>query len=151
MHRPVSTSYDVKLTTEGLNQRFNQKAVEFIKLGFQALWINQLSGVSPIIENRLFTRIRVLNSSSFDLPSIYSDYKGPNGSGAKIQLEYEIYQGNFLNFEVQNGKESDCRYPKDIQDDIQIGDLCLRDLGYFSVENLLDMEGKVFIFFPDYP
>lgn len=137
----LCTTFDVELTAEGLNQRFNPKAVEFLKQIFKSMFLNQLS--EPIIENRLFNRIRILDSSSFDLPGSYPDYEGPNGSGVKIQLEYELYQGKFLNLFVQDGKESDSKYAKSIQNDIQPGDLCLRDLGYFSVDNLIDIgKGK---------
>lgn len=136
----LCATFDLELTAEGLNQRFNPKAVEFLKRIFQSMFMGQLS--DPIIETRLFNRIRILDSSSFDLPSEYSDYIGPNGSGVKIQLEYELYQGNFLNLLVQNGKASDSKYPEVIRDDIKPGDLCLRDLGYFSVANLIDIDKR---------
>lgn len=138
----LCATFGVEITTEGLNQRFNPKAVDFLKQVFQSLFMNQLTEPLPIIENRLFNRIRILDSSSFDLPVDYTGYEGPNGSGVKIQLEYELYQGNFLNLLVQNGKESDSKYPKVIKDDIQPGDLSLRDLGYFSIENLKDIEKR---------
>jgi len=132
--------FNVELTAEGLNQRFNPRAVKFLRKIFQSMFMSQLS--DPIIENRLFNRIRILDSSSFDLPSEYTNYEGPNGSGVKIQLEYELYQGSFLNLLVQGGKESDSKYSKVIRDDIEPGDLCLRDLGYFSIDNLLDIHKR---------
>ena len=132
--------FDVELTSEGLNQRFNSKAVEFLKKMYQSIFVQQLP--LPIVENRLFKRIRILDSSGFNLPTDYSEYEGTSGSGVKIQLEYELYQGNYLHLLVQEGKESDSKYPKVILDSIQPGDLCLRDLGYFSVENLIDIDQK---------
>lgn len=136
----LCATFGVEITAEGLNERFNTNGVEFLKIVFQAVFMKQLS--EPIVDKRLFNRIRILDSSSFDLPADYSDYKGSNGSGVKIQLEYELYQGSFLNLHVQNGKESDSKYPKDIREDIQPGDLCLRDLGYFSIDNLLDIDKR---------
>lgn len=138
----LTANFKVNLTTEGLNQRFNPQAVEFMKQLYHALWMKQLAAPTAIVEKRLFRRIRILDSSSFDLSAVYPEYKGPNGSGAKIQLEYELYQGNFLNLEVQEGKESDNSYCGAIQGDIQPGDLCLRDLGYFSRDNLLQVRQK---------
>lgn len=135
----LSADFNVVMTTEGLNQRFNSRAVKFLKACFYALFMRQLDIPKPIAIRRLFNRIRILDSTSFDLSSIYEDYKGANGSGVKIQLEYELYHGNFLNLAVQEGIESDAKYPEVIQD-IQQGDLCLRDMGYYSIDNLLDIE-----------
>ncbi|MCU9595831.1 transposase [Caldibacillus thermolactis] len=55
-------------------------------------------------------------------------------------LEYELYQSTFLHLLVQEGIASDSQYAKVIKDDIKPGDLCLRDLGYFSTENLIDID-----------
>lgn len=136
----LCASFGVEITAEGLNQRFNSRGVEFLKKVFQALFRKQLS--EPFTEKRLFNRIRILDSSSFDLPVYYPEYKGPNGSGVKVQLEYELYQGKFLNLLIQNGKENDNKYPKVIRDHIEPGDLCLRDLGYFSINNLIDIDQR---------
>ncbi|WP_241559011.1 IS4 family transposase, partial [Oceanobacillus halophilus] len=136
----LCSTFDVELTSEGLNQRFNSKAVEFLKKMYQSIFSNQLA--YPMVENRLFNRLRILDSSGFNLPADYLDYKGASGSGVKVQLEYELYQGSFLHLLVQEGKESDSNYPKVIRDTIQPGDLCLRDLGYFSLENLIDIEKR---------
>ncbi|MBT2218630.1 IS4 family transposase [Virgibacillus dakarensis] len=134
--------FNLEISAEGLNQRFNEESVEFMRRIFQSLWLNQVSGSLPFVERHLFKRIRILDSSSFDLPSDYTGYDGPNGTGVKIQLEYELYEGVFRHLQIQNGKESDISYAKSIQDDIQPGDLCLRDLGYFSQDNLLAIDKK---------
>ncbi|GGA93296.1 IS4 family transposase [Ornithinibacillus halotolerans] len=138
----LGATFNIGITTEGLNQRFNTQAVEFLKRMYQSLVTQQLEGSLSFIENRWFNRLRILDSSSFDLPGDYQDYKGPNGSGIKIQLEYELMKGNFLNLHIQHGKESDSKYPQVIQETIQPGDLCLRDLGYFSIDNLLDIQNR---------
>jgi len=83
-----------------------------------------------------------------ELQSVYEEYKGPYGSGIHIQLEYELFTGEFLNLEIQQGTKSDCQYPKVIQEDIQPGDLCLRDWGYFSIDNLLDIQKREGYFQP---
>ncbi|MFB9978032.1 hypothetical protein ACFFLF_16470, partial [Pallidibacillus thermolactis subsp. kokeshiiformis] len=55
----------------------------------------------PITEKRVFNRIRILGSTSFQLPAYYDEYKGANESGVKIQLEYELYQSTFLHCKRQ--------------------------------------------------
>ena len=134
----LCATFDLKLTVEGLNQRFNPQAVKFLKKVFESLFSKQLA--MPITEKRVFNRIRILDSTSFQLPAYYDEYKGANESGVKIQLEYELYQSTFLHLLVQEGIASDSQYAKVIKDDIKPGDLCLRDLGYFSTENLIDID-----------
>jgi Transposase DDE domain len=136
----LCATFNLELTTEGLNQRFNPQAVKFLKKIFESIFSKQVA--EPITEKRLFNRIRILDSTSFDLLASYNEYKGTNGSGVKLQLEYELYQATFLHLLVQEGKESDSKYSKVIRDDIKPGDLCLRDLGYFSVDNLNDIDKK---------
>lgn len=87
--------FGLEISTEGLNQRFNVEATEFMRRIFQSLWLNQVGGSHSIVEKHLFNRIRILDSSSFDLSSDYTGYEGPNGIGVKIQLEYELYEGRF--------------------------------------------------------
>lgn len=143
----LSELYSFQITSEGLNQRFDETAVRFLKKIFGSLLMTQVTSALPIIKDRLFNAIRILDSSSFDLPSYYKGFEGPNGSGVKIQLEYELYEGIFRHLQVQKGKASDSRYAAYIQDDIQPGDLFLRDLGYFSQDNLrtIDRKGGYFI------
>lgn len=101
--------------------------------------MQHLSDPNSIVESHLFNRIRILDSTSFNLPSTYQTYEGAGGTGVKIQLEYELYEGIFRHIQIQNGKENDSTYAKSIKEDIEPGDLCLRDLGYFSQRNLLDI------------
>lgn len=136
----LCATFGLELTTEGLNQRFNSQAVKFLKEIFESIFSKQVA--KPIIEKRLFERIRIMDSTSFEVPSNYGEYKGTRGSGVKIQLEYELYQASFLHLLVQEGRENDNNYPKVIRDDIKHGDLCLRDLGYFSVSNLDDINQR---------
>ena len=77
----------------------------------------------------------------------YKDiYPGSGGcsqpSGVKIQLEYELKSGNLINVEVGAGSASDNIFGSKIRDTIKAGDLILRDLGYFSFEDFLDLEKR---------
>ena len=92
------------------------------------------------LSNR-FTRIRILDSTAFQLPAQYaSSYKGVGGGGSeagvKIQLEYELISGEFLETAVRDGTSSDCRYGQERTQTLEPGELSLRDLGYFSIYDL---------------
>lgn len=138
----LSELFGLQITTEGLNQRFDETAVEFLKKIFHSLLMTQVLTALPIVEKRLFQAIYILDSSSFDVPSDYPDFKGPNGSGIKLQLEYELFEGVFRHFQVQDGKENDSKYAASIQNDIKPHALYLRDLGYYSQTNLVAIAKK---------
>lgn len=143
----LSTIFGVNISAEGLNQRYTAKAVEFIKKLFLTVFSKKMGYKYNFEDQQKFKRICILDSTSFDLPGDYKDYKGPNGSGIKIQLEYELYSGEFLNLEVQDGISSDSYYPRNLYENIQKGDLYLRDLGYYSSDNLkiINQKGGYYI------
>lgn len=85
-----------------------------------------------------FERIRILDATVFQLPdSFATDYQGSGGSsntaGLKIQLEYDLLSGQFLNVQLGPGKNNDKTYGTICLETVEEGDLCLCDLGYFDL------------------
>ncbi|MED3496902.1 IS4 family transposase, partial [Bacillus thuringiensis] len=78
-------------------------------------------------------------------------YPGSGGcaqtAGIKIQLEYDLHSGQFLNFQIGPGKNNDKTFGTECLDTLRPGDLCIRDLGYFSLEDLdqMDQRGTYYI------
>ena len=99
------------LSPEGLNKRFNEKSVLFLK----------------------------------------HIYPGSGGCAQtterKIQLEYDLHSGQFLNFQVGPGKNNDKTFGTECLDTLRPDDLCIGDLGYFSLEDLdpIDQRGTYFV------
>jgi hypothetical protein len=126
------------LSAEGLNQRFNEKAVQFLKGIFERLLHQQTQEIrNQWLTDSLFQRIRILDSTSFQLPpGSETIYEGCSGSGVKIQLEYELKEGKFLHLDVGHARDHDAIYGASLLSTVQAGDLCLKDLGYFSLEGL---------------
>ncbi|EEM55940.1 IS231-related transposase [Bacillus thuringiensis serovar monterrey BGSC 4AJ1] len=60
----------------------------------------------------------------------------------KIQLEYDLLSGQFLHVEVGPGKQNDVNYGKEVQHTVDLQDLCIRDLGYFSLIDLDAIQKK---------
>ena len=59
-----------------------------------------------------FKRILILDATVFQLPdSFATDYQGPEGSSntarVKIQLEYDLLSGQFLNVQLEPGGNND--------------------------------------------
>ncbi|MCZ0704362.1 hypothetical protein J2T56_002701 [Natronobacillus azotifigens] len=124
------------ISKQALHQRFNEKGVAFLKGIFLELAEQQNLVARPLSIDDLFSRIRILDATSFGVPT--KDPSHPDG--AKIQLEYELYQGNFLHTLLYSQTDSDQYAARELADTIEPGDLILRDLGYFSGEHLKKIE-----------
>jgi hypothetical protein len=52
-------------------------------------------------------------------------------TGIKIQLEYDLHSGQFLNFQIGiPGKNNDKTFGTECLDTLRPSDLCIRDLGF---------------------
>lgn len=145
----LSAKTDVIISSQALDQRLNERCVEFLKKLFNKLVHQTITNKSLIksVWDDHFKRIRILDATSFQVPESYKDiYPGSGGcsqpSGVKIQLEYELKSGNLMNIDVGAGSSNDNTFGSKIRDTIKPGDLILRDLGYFSFEDFLDVERK---------
>lgn len=143
----ISYQFKTSISKQALHDRFNDKAVSFLKQIYQDLTAIQEEISSPLYLNQLFSRIRIMDSTSFRLPSDYPDYPGSQGSGVNIQLEYDWIQGEFLNNSVHPETKSDREAAHDMIDSLVPGDLLLRDLGYYaaSIMRQIDKKGAFFI------
>jgi molecular chaperone GrpE (heat shock protein) len=145
----LSAKIGVVISSQALDQRLNEKCVVFLKIFFEKLLRETITNNTciPSIWDEHFKRIRILDSTAFQVPEKYKNtYPGSGGcsqpSGVKIQLEYELKSGNFINVEVGAGSGSDNTFGSKIRDSIKAEDLILRDLGYFSFEDFLDIEKR---------
>lgn len=142
------------LSPEGLNKRFTAKSVLFLKHIF-SLMLQQKICEQTHISNQLFAhfqRIRIMDATMFQVPNnLEHIYPGSGGcaqtAGIKIQLEYDLHSGQFLNFQVGPGKNNDKTFGTECLDTLRPGDLCIRDLGCFSLEDLdqMDQRGSYFV------
>ncbi|MGR4032599.1 IS4 family transposase, partial [Bacillus sp. ZZQ-131] len=139
----LEASTEVLISPEGLNQRFNQAAVQFLQHILAEL-LNQKLASSMSLSfpyTSLFKRIRILDSTAFQLPDIFSPiYPGSGGcshtAGMKIQLEYNLLSGQFLHIHTGPGKQHDRTYGSLCVPTVTPNDLCIRDLGYFHLKDL---------------
>ncbi|MGN4753154.1 IS4 family transposase [Bacillus cereus group sp. MYBK220-1] len=139
----LEVSTEVLISPEGLNQRFNQAAVRFLQHLLAELLNQKLASSMPISSpyTSVFKRIRILDSTAFQLPDIFSSiYPGAGGcshtAGMKIQLEYDLLSGQFLHIHTGPGKQHDRTYGSLCVPTVTANDLCIRDLGYFHLKDL---------------
>ncbi|OOR10743.1 IS4 family transposase [Bacillus cereus] len=136
-------STEVLISPEGLNQRFNTAAVQFLQQVLAKL-LNQKLSSSRLFSSpytSIFKSIRILDSTAFQLPDVFSSvYPGAGGcshkAGIKIQLEYDLLSGQFLHIHTGPGKQHDRTYGSLCVPTVKANDLCIRDLGYFHLKDL---------------
>ncbi|MCQ6307353.1 IS4 family transposase [Bacillus cereus] len=145
----LEASTEVLISPEGLNQRFNPAAVEFLQHLLAELLNQKLVSAMPISSpyTSIFKRIRILDSTAFQLPDTFSTiYPGAGGcshtAGVKIQLEYDLLSGQFLHIHTGPGKQHDRTYGSLCAPTVTANDLCIRDLGYFHLKDLQHIEDK---------
>ncbi|WP_182201811.1 IS4 family transposase [Paraliobacillus salinarum] len=139
----LSRESETSISKQALHQRLNKKGSTFLKEIFQQLAKKQQMLSLPTSSIYPFSRIRILDSTSFQM-------KKPNASywdGVKIQLEYELYQGRFMHTLCYGPRESDHEAAYDLENTIEVDDLILRDLGYFSSDHFkkIDQAGAYYI------
>ncbi|HEY5587327.1 MAG TPA: IS4 family transposase [Candidatus Paceibacterota bacterium] len=135
----IGSLEDITLSPQALDQRLNKKAVAFLKSVFQQMLEKQnriLKNDSAILRN-LFKLIKIVDSMTIPLPeNLKSTYRGSGGSSSdsavKIQLEYELFTGNFIQCDVSEAVSNDADYLPTLERGIEPNDLHLKDLGYFN-------------------
>lgn len=145
----ISANDGPSLSSQAIDQRLNEKCVVFLKEIFSKILKNKIS-VDVKVQTELdmyFKRIRVLDSTSFQLPEAFkSIFPGSGGnaqpSGLKVQLEFELKSGEILNIATGPGSDSDNTYGSKILDTIEANDLVLRDLGYFNSEDFNEIDKR---------
>ncbi|MBE4942500.1 IS4 family transposase, partial [Bacillus thuringiensis] len=145
----LEVSTEVLISPEGLNQRFNKAAVQFLQHILAELLNQKLASSMPISSpyTSVFKRIRILDSTAFQIPDPFSFvYPGAGGcshtAGVKIQLEYDLLSGQFLHIHTGPGKQHDRTYGSLCVPTVTANDLCIRDLGYFHLKDLQHIQDK---------
>ncbi|PFL45319.1 IS4 family transposase [Bacillus cereus] len=145
----LEASTEVLISPEGLNQRFNKAAVQLLQHVLAELLNHKLTSSMPLSSpyTSVFKRIRILDSTAFQLPDVFSSvYPGAGGcshtAGVKIQLEYDLLSGKFLHIHTGPGKQHDRTYGSLCVPTVEPNDLCIRDLGYFHLKDLQHIQDK---------
>lgn len=140
------TKYDIDISAQALNERFNSKSVEFMKVIFKEMLLAQ-NKISKNKANLFFDRILINDSTSFSLPPQYHEqFRGSGGisskSAIKIQLQYDLLSGDFLTCDIGDVSTSDGKYVQIMDKHTRENDLRLADLGYFTLEYLKQIHEK---------
>lgn len=134
-----------EISAEGLNQRFNWRTVVFLQAIFERLLQTKcLHSFQKLMKySTIFEKIRVLDSTAFQIPDAYADwFPGTGCTSVKFQIEFELLSGQFTHAHFEPGRVHDAKTGNQLSQTIQPKELILRDLGYFNLEELDKLNTK---------
>lgn len=129
----------VEITPQGLDQRFNEHSVEFMKQmlvrGLARFRTGESLGIKLLEQ---FDNVYVVDSTTVNLPeSMREEFPGAGGNAAsasmKIQLVFNLGRGQIEQLEFCKGSEPDQGYDGH-HAIVSAGALVLMDLGYFVLD-----------------
>jgi len=143
----AETGCDVNISKQGLDQRMNGYAIDFLSLLLQKQLIDQISQSLEVGLMKQFNRVRVKDSTKFDIHEQLRDWlPGFGGSASSasacIQYEFDLKSGRWIDLSLTAGNVPDSKDALAKSGDIQKGDLIIRDLGYFVLEVLREIQMK---------
>jgi IS4 transposase len=145
----VKTMHGLKIAKQSIDGRFNEGAVAFVKEMLKELLERQLSKVFCADFLSQFNHVRIKDSTRFTVPDKLKEHfkgsgggKGTSNACVCIQYEYDARSGKVLDLNVTNGTRNDATDASETKTKIDIGDLVLRDLGYFNLSVLTGFVGQ---------
>ncbi len=138
--------YGIILSKQAVDWRFSDLSVKFFKAVFE-----KAIGITIEKNNRIdfteFEKVRIKDSTSFELPENMKDkypksIKNVKTALVRIQLEYDIKNGEILDLSLHPFKEQDISDASQTIDDIGTNELVMRDLGYIRIDVLRKIEEK---------
>lgn len=142
----------IKLKKQSLHDRFNEKALLFLKKAFEKLFQQQLSRDLQSTKYSNFNRILIKDSICFQLdPALAAVYPGSGGAGSKaairLQFEYDLCSGTINDLSINPFIKQDGVNSKATLNLTREGDLIIRDLAYMSLDVLkkLTIKGASFL------
>lgn len=144
--------HGIEITKQGIDDNFTAESTEFVRLLVEQQLQEQLYKVAPLESLKNFTSVKIKDSTRFQVPENLKDqYPGYGGAaseaGAHIQLEFDLLSGKIADLHVTHALQQDSIDALETLEMIEPGSLILRDLGYFNMDVLdqIDQKGAYFI------
>ncbi|MEX6690094.1 IS4 family transposase [Danxiaibacter flavus] len=143
----LNLEHKISIRKQSLNERFNTNSVEFIKTLLSEQIKMQMNETIDVDILKLFTSVKIKDSTRFQLPpNLKEDYPGCGGgaseAGMHIQFEFDVKSGQVSEVKVGDALQQDVTNGQQTIEQIQGGSLIIRDLGYFSTAVLQAIEEK---------
>lgn len=139
--------HDIAISKNGVDKRFNDKALAFLKLLFNKLLKVEIGRVIEVGWLKSFNRVLIKDGTRFELPEAYKDkLPGSGGSaskaGACLQFEFDLKSGSILDLTLTPANRPDVTDAKEMMHTVAKDDLVFRDLGYYTLASLSNIISK---------
>jgi hypothetical protein len=139
------SQHEVVISKQGIDKRFNDQAIDFVKTVFEKYLAKQVHNES-LEAGWLshFKHVRIKDGTRFDLPEEFKlQLPGSGGSASEagicIQFEFDVKSGKILDLNLTPANRPDLKDATETIGNIEQGDLSIRDLGYFVLESFSKM------------
>ncbi len=141
----------IKISKEGLRKRFNEYAVSFLSTALEKLLKQQMQSSAINLLDNHFNRVLIKDSVCFQVhESMAASYPGSGGSGSKaairIQFEYDLISGTITDISINAFNQQDAKDSIATIENVNQGDLIIRDLAYMSIEVLKTIIRKLALY-----
>jgi len=131
----LTNKYHLQIKRQSLQERFNSKAVKFLKSVIEIILRQKFTIPSVLKKFSVYRRILLKDSTCFQLPEEMKDiFPGSGGkdSGAamRIQFEYDILSGSIVDFSITAFNRQDATDSMETIDLVRDDDLIIRDIAY---------------------
>ena len=125
----------VCVSRQGVDDRFSASAAQFMKSLVKEALACVVRGKrveTPILSR--FSKVYLADATTINLPDELEDiWEACEGAGLKISLCWDLLQGDWESVHLHSAREHDQQAPF-IWEDLAIGSLIVRDLGYFKLK-----------------
>ena len=141
--------FDIDITKQSLNERFNQYAPVFLKDALEKVLQQQLLEHFDFRELSHFNRVLLKDSICFDVDETLAEiYPGSGGKASKatmrIQFEYDLLNGCINDLSLNPFNDQDATDLLAIIELTAEGDLIIRDLAYINLaflKKIIELKG----------
>ena len=134
--------FSLKMSKQGLDERYNTYAVKFMQSCYDHLLdevLRDYGAEKAIVIPTVFKSIELTDATSFKIPDFLETfYKGGGGVKASIKLQhrYNLLKGESIGTKIVSGNENDKLFLADLEPVIEADCLYIKDLGYFKLGHL---------------
>jgi hypothetical protein len=143
----IDSNHDVDITKQGIDKRITYKTVNFIQELVKRQLSNQVIQKLKILNLEQFNRVKVKDSTKFDVSKNLADKLPGSGGSASdaavcVQYEFDVKSGQVDDLNITPSIASDSKdYLSNIEN-VEKDDLLIRDLGYFSLAYFKKVQEK---------
>jgi len=141
------SEHGVTITKQGIDKRFTEQALDFLKLLFTNLLEIKIGQHIEAGWLSSFNRVLIKDGTRFELPEAYKDaYPGSGGSastaGVCLQFEFDLKSGRIVDLTITPSNRPDVTDAREVVHTVEKDDLTLRDLGYYAFSSLNNIISK---------